>query len=371
MKILHVYKSFFPEVKGGVAEVIRQLCSAHIDQNIEHKILTLSSSSQVKVLNFDFAQVHCVPRHLSVSSCDISFAIFAEFKRLAAWADIIHYHFPWPLMDVLYFCLAAKKPSIVTYHSDILRQKFLFKLYSMLEQKFLHSVNKIIATSPNYLVTSKNLQKFSHKVSVIPIGIHQDTYPQPTTELMNNWQMKFKQPFFLFVGALRYYKGLHILLAAMQKIHYPLVIIGNGNCKYQLLKQVEQQKLFNVHFIGEVTDADKIALIQLSYALILPSHLRTEAFGVSLLEGAMYGKPLICCDIGTGTTFINIHQQTGLVASANNVSSLAQAMQAMISNPQQAQAMGKNAQDRFNKLFTSTKMAAAYAKIYQQLLSLT
>ena len=56
-----------------------------------------------------------------------------------------------------------------------------------------------------------------------------------------------------------------------------------------------------------------MALLALSYAILFPSHLRSEAFGISLLEGAMFGKPLISSEIGTGTTYINIDGKTGVV----------------------------------------------------------
>jgi glycosyltransferase involved in cell wall biosynthesis len=46
-------------------------------------------------------------------------------------------------------------------------------------------------------------------------------------------------------------------------------------------------------FVGAVEEEDKVALLELCYAVAFPSHLRSEAFGISLLEGAMYGKPMI------------------------------------------------------------------------------
>ena len=68
-----------------------------------------------------------------------------------------------------------------------------------------------------------------------------------------------------------------------------------------------------VAVLGALDDADKVALLTLCYAVAFPSHLRSEAFGISLLEGAMYGKPMISSEIGTGTSYINIDGETGLV----------------------------------------------------------
>jgi glycosyltransferase involved in cell wall biosynthesis len=71
-----------------------------------------------------------------------------------------------------------------------------------------------------------------------------------------------------------------------------------------------------------------------------PSHLRSEAFGISLLEGAMYGKPMISSEIGTGTTYINIDQQTGLVVPPSDPQALREAMRTLWDDPQLAQEMG-------------------------------
>ena len=64
------------------------------------------------------------------------------------------------------------------------------------------------------MATSVTLKKFSHKVSVIPYGLDEKSYPIPTPSRLEFWKNKFGSRFFLFVGAFRYYKGLHILIEA-------------------------------------------------------------------------------------------------------------------------------------------------------------
>lgn len=101
--------------------------------------------------------------------------------------------------------------------------------------------------------------------------------------------------------------------------------------------------------------------------MVLPSHLRAEAFGVSLLEGAMFGKPMISSEIGTGTSFVNIDKETGLVVSPSNSKSLAAAMDYLWKNPSEAMEMGWRAEERYWNLFTAEKMVKNYIKIYQEL----
>ena len=77
-----------------------------------------------------------------------------------------------------------------------------------------------------------------------------------------------------------------------------------------------------------------------------PSHLRSEAFGISLLEGAMFGKPMISSEIGTGTSYINIAGETGLVVPPNAPQALHEAMRQLWEHPEQAAQMGARAEER-------------------------
>ncbi|MEJ2610669.1 MAG: glycosyltransferase, partial [Candidatus Thiodiazotropha sp.] len=83
-------------------------------------------------------------------------------------------------------------------------------------------------------------------------------------------------------------------------------IAGAGPTERELKERVTRLGLNNVHLLGHVDDAEKVALMRLCRAVVFPSHLRSEAFGVTLLEGAIHSKPLISTEIGTGTSYINI-----------------------------------------------------------------
>ena len=129
----------------------------------------------------------------------------------------------------------------------------------------------------------------------------------------------------------------------------------------------KQLGLKNIIFLGKVSELDKFALLQQCFAFVFPSHLRSEAFGISLLEAAMYGKPLISCEIGTGTTYININQETGITLPPESPIALQQAMQRLWDHPNIAREMGVAAQARYNELFTSQKTTEQYVELYRML----
>ena len=171
----------------------------------------------------------------------------------------------------------------------------------------------------------------------------------------------------MFVGVIRYYKGLHILVEAAQGANYPIVIVGSGPIEQELKTQATQLGLRNIHFLGHLHDEDKVALLTLCLGVVFPSHLRSEAFGVSLLEGAMYGKPMISSEIGTGTTFINIADETGLVVPPGDPVALRQAMSYLWEHPEEAAGMGRRAEERYWKYFTADKMVNLYVQLYHEL----
>jgi len=352
---------------GGIEQVINQIARGANKLGVDTDVLSLTADRDARTIEIDGYQAHRARLDFQLASTGFSASAFLRFFQLAKKADVIHYHFPWPFMDMVHFVTRIKKPTLVTYHSDIIRQEHLLKLYRPLKRKFLASMDRIVATSPNYLATSDVLRIFSNKVSVIPIGLDKSTYPLPMPDRLKYWSEKFGPKFFLFVGVIRYYKGLHILVEAAQETNYPIVIVGAGPIEQELKAQAEKLSLKNIHFLGHLPDTDKVALLTLCYGVVFPSHLRSEAFGISLLEGAMYGKPMISSEIGTGTTFINIENETGLVVPPSDPLALRQAMRYLWEHPEIAAEMGKRAEDRYWNYFTADKMVEEYVKLYREL----
>ena len=368
MKVLHFYKAYLPNSVGGVEQVISQLALSSSSLGIDTEVLALSPTMVERTIKIDNHYVHRCRSNFEIASTPFSVSAFLRFRQLAKEADIIHYHFPYPFTDLLHFITRVNKPTVLTYHSDIVKQKYLLRLYKPLMNKFLGSVDRIVVTSLNYFKSSKVLTRFKDKVSVIPIGLDKSTYPIPSKDRLEYWQKKFGDKFFLFVGVMRYYKGLHILVEAARNSDYPIIIAGAGPIEKELKEQAKNLGINNIHFVGFVSDEDKVALLTLSYAILFPSHLRSEAFGISLLEGAMYGKPLISNEIGTGTSYINIDGETGVVLSLGNSSALRHAMDYLWNNPVIAKEMGVRAEVRYWDLFTADKMAKSYTDLYNSIL---
>jgi glycosyltransferase involved in cell wall biosynthesis len=371
MKVLHVYRTYFPDTQGGLEEVIRQICIGAGQNGVTSRVFTLSDEPYPAVLHRVEADVIRVRKTFEIASCGFALAGIRRFAREVGWADVVHYHYPWPFSDMMYLMAGRGKPSILTYHSDIVRQKFLFSVYKPLMTRYLGAMDKIVATSPNYFATSEVLGQFADKVEVIPIGLDEPSYPalNERNKDLDKVASHLGKDFFLFVGVLRYYKGLHILLEAMCGAPYKVVIVGAGPVESELKSQAKALGLDNVAFAGYVSDREKMALFQLCRGVVFPSYLRSEAFGVTLLEGAMSSRPLISAEVGSGSSHVNINELTGLVVPSGDSSALRAAMDELYQNEDKARIMGENARRRYEELFTGRLMGERYTRAYADVVS--
>ncbi len=369
MRILHFYKTSYPDSMGGVEQVVHQMAFGAAIQGVQVDVLSLTSSQDYSVIDIDGYRVHRVPLDFQIASTSFSYAAFAKFRELASRADIIHYHYPWPFMDLVHFLCLINKPNLVSYHSDIVRQRIWQKLYSPLKKIFLKQTDAIVSSSPNYMASSKVIQKYKTKTSVIPYGIYESLTSQADESLINKWKDLVPAKFFLFVGVHRYYKGLNFLIEAAKELDYPIFICGSGPLEKSLKKLVTKLNVRHIHFLGFVTNEDKNALMQLCYAIVFPSYLRAEAFGLSLLEAAMHGKAMISCEIETGTSYVNLDGVTGLVVPPRDPESLKEAMITFWNNPDKVKAMGSEARKRYLTHFTGELMMSNYMRLYNELLN--
>ncbi len=371
MRVLNVYRTYFPDPPGGLQEAIRQICLSTNALGISNSIFTLSPSPIPTLVLRPEAKVFRSRSWAAPASCDLGgFDSFIEFRRLAKDADLIHYFFPWPFADLLRE-VAPKKPMVITYISDIVRQQYLGKLYAPLMYRHLNAADAIVVNAPGYAQTSAVLQDsaLNPKLRQIPLGIDEKSYEAQTDDsIFQTLGFSKDEKFALFIGVLRYYKGLDSLLQAAKNVQERIIIAGSGPEEIKLKALVRELKLSNVVFAGQVSDQQKLSLLKACSLFILPSHLRSEAYGMVLVEASMFSKPMISCEIGTGTSYINQHNETGLVVEPNNPNALACAMNELMNSESTRATFGRAARQRYENLFSASAKGKAYAELFNEVL---
>lgn len=375
MKVLHVYRTYFPDPPGGLQEAVRQIARATARESVKSRIFTLSPRPAPEVIERPEGRVVRCRSWAAPASCDLGGpAAFSRFAELARWADVIHYQFPWPFADLLHRVVRPAAPAVMTYQSDIVRQRWLGRLYTPLMQRTLRDMAAVVATSPAYARTSPPLAAMadSGRLRVIPNGIDEASYAEALAaardiDIAQRYGLVAGR-YFLFVGVFRYYKGLHILLEAARHAGVTIALAGEGPERAALELQAAGMPPGRVRFLGQASEAEKCALIRDCRALVLPSHLRSEAFGMVLLEAAMLGRPMISCEIGTGTSFVNAHEETGLVVPPEDPIGLAGAMLRLKKDEALARRFGESARRRYEQLFSGAALGQAYGDLYRRVL---
>jgi rhamnosyl/mannosyltransferase len=206
------------------------------------------------------------------------------------------------------------------------------------------------------------------KVRIIPLGIEESSYPKAgDNAVFNRLGVEADEPYFLFIGVLRYYKGVQFLVRAAKTLGAKVVIAGSGPEGANLQALAATEGVGNVVFAGQVSDTEKVALLKRCLALVLPSHLRSEAYGMVLLEASMFGRPLISCEIGTGTSYVNAHEETGFVVEPQSPAALALAMNTLLNDDALSARMGVTARSRYEKLFSGPALGRAYADLFREI----
>jgi rhamnosyl/mannosyltransferase len=123
-----------------------------------------------------------------------------------------------------------------------------------------------------------------------------------------------------------------------------------------------------VHFLGQVEERELVALYRTADLMVLPSSERSEAFGLVQLEAMASGTPVVSTELGTGTSFVNRHGETGLVVPARNAEALRGAIAALLADSERRERMGQaglvRAQD-----FSAGCMLERILDLYEEVLA--
>lgn len=365
-RVLHVYKDFYP-VPGGIEGHIRDLTARLRALGIAASVLVTAPDRRTRWEVLFGVPVTKAGRLAELASTPISFRLCLELWR--SDADIYHLHFPYPLGEVAYL-LRPRGRLVITYHSDIVRQRTLLRLYRPLLGRLLRRADAILVTSPQYLVSSPFLRPVAAKCRVVPLGIDPGRFDAFDPDRVAAWRAKLGSPLVLFVGRFRYYKGLDCLVEALRLVPAArLALVGDGPEAPRLRRLVAEYGLGSrVAFLGALPDEELPALYRAADVYVLPATERSEAFGISLLEAMAAGLPVVTTELGTGTSHVNRHGETGLVVPPRNPGALAAALAELLADPQRRRAMGAAGRRRVEAEFTLDRMVAEVLRVYREVL---
>lgn len=366
-KILQLGK-FYP-IRGGVEKVMYDLMMGLSAQGVDCDMMCALSegASQTMALNEHARLIGC-HTWFKAAATMIAPDMILRLRKLCGEYDIIHVHHPDPMAALALGLSGFKGKVVLHWHSDILKQKTLLKLYKPLQKWLVRRADVIVGTTPVYVKESPFLQDCQHKVTYLPIGIHPMQEAQDEAEELRRLYPGKKIVFSL--GRLVPYKGFCHLIEAAKILgeDYVVLIGGTGPLRDELQGQIEKLGLEDrVKLLGFVPDGKLPAYFTACDLFCLSSVMKTEAFGIVQIEAMSLGKPVIATRIPqSGVSWVNAHGVSGLNASPCDAKDLAEKIKAVADDEHSYNKFCQGAAERYKQMFTKDMMIDNIRAIYSE-----
>lgn len=378
---------YYPPHVGGIENHVRDLARGlAAREGFEVQAIVANETRALAVERLEGVGVVRLPRMFAYASTPVcpmlpwamrraatlnsNAATGAAAERSSRTArNLIHLHFPYPWGEVSWLVNHYSVPTVLTYHSDIVRQERLLSFYKPILRRILQRVDLIIASSPNMVEHSEFLRPLAHKCRVVPLGIEVDRLaPSPAFDARaRQLREEHSRNIVLFVGRLVYYKGVDVLVRAMAQVGADLVLVGTGPLEPQLLALGADLGISDrLTFLRYLGDDDLAAWYRAADVLCLPSVARSEAFGLVQLEAHAAGTPVVSTTLPTGVPFVNRHNETGLTVPPGDAEALAAALNSLLQNDQLRRRLGRQALERARRDFSTSQMVARTVEVYQE-----
>jgi glycosyltransferase involved in cell wall biosynthesis len=388
LRVCHLGK-FYAPASGGIEThlqtlaqaqarlglAVEVLCVNHMDH--ERRDVTWKALARTRTLVEEDGAVRLrrVGRWASFARLDLCFGLGRRLRSLGPDEfDLLHLHVPNPTMILALYFSRPKLPVVITYHSDVIRQKALLFLQRPFENWVFRRAGGILATSPEYPRGSDYLRRFGDKTTVVPFGIDLDAYLNPSPEAMHCAEevRQYGQPLWLAVGRLVYYKGLDNAIRALAHVPGRLMIVGDGPLKANLEALAREVGVAErVIWRGRLGPTELVGAYHAATALWFPSVARSEAFGFVQIEAMACGCPVINTAIaGSGVPWVSRDGESGITIPVGDWQALAQAANRLWSDADLRHRLGQQARERACREFDADLMARRTVEVYHHALNL-
>jgi glycosyltransferase involved in cell wall biosynthesis len=373
LKVLHLGK--FDGDVGGIERHLRALLRA-MPPEIEVVNLVANDRGTTDERRNNCYSTFRVANFGSLASVALAPSMPAVARRLHRRYDfdLVHLHFPDPLGHFTAMTLPSNVRRVISWHSDIVKQRWALCLYSPILRSFVRDADALIGATPQHFATSSQIPpgKLGQIREVIPYGFDPDAFAtsdesrRKRDELLSE---RGDRPLILTVGRHVYYKGFDVLIRAMESIDADLWIAGRGPLTTSLVQLTALMGLTDkVKFLGFIPPPLLVAYYEACDVFCMPSVERSEQFGLVQLEAMYCGKPVVTTRLGTGVEYVTIDGETGLLVPPKDPAALAHALRTLLDNAALRAQMGAAGRRRVEEVFSVEQMVRKTVSVYQRVL---
>ena len=378
VRVLH-FGRFFNDNFGGIERHVMLLLE-ELNQrpNVRADNLVAADRLRSSVLNVANYTVYKTASFGVLASTAIAPLMVLQARRLIRQNNynLVHLHFPDPLTALCARFFPRDTPVIITWHGDVTRQKRLQKLLGPLVNPVLAGARVVVAATPAHFSSSTQLGAVAdeNRKHVIPFGLRLSDYAATPANQAAAARIRERHPgksLIFAVGRHIYYKGFEYLIRAMADLPDAVLLLGGRGPLTEELQQIARDTGApeRIVFAGRIPDEELVDYYYACDVYCMPSIAPSEAFGLVQVEAMACKKPVVCCELYNGVTYVNRHEETGLVAQPKDVAGLQAALRRLLENPELRRKYGEQGYRRAWDEFTTDRMATDMLALYRRVLA--
>jgi len=353
---------------GGLERHVRSLVDA-LSEDVDY--VNLVADRGVPIADFWKCPVVAAPslgKLASVYLCP-TMPLKARALHRRRRFDIAHLHLQDPMSHLAALALPATLPIVITWHSDIVAQRALLGPYRPFLKRLVARAAAVITQSPAHVASMPQLASLSRSDQrvTVPYGGEFTALRAPHPKVAE-LRRAFGSRIVFTLGRHVYYKGFDYLIRAMARVPESRLIIGGTGPLTELLRRVAREAgvAERTHFVGRVPETDLPAYYQACDVFCLPSVDPSESLGAVQVEAMACGKPVVCCDLRNGVTWVNRDGETGLVVPPRDPEALAAALARLLDDAALRARLGANAERRALAEFSLAALREQTLAVYRR-----
>jgi len=383
MKRILIFAAYFYPHVGGYEKIVYELSRRLVQRGYEIDILTCNTERALAYEELDGIHIYRLPSWNALNSlypipkpCPTSFKILLRLLRKNY--DVINTQTRFFITSFLglIFAKLKKTPLVHTEHGA--RHSIVpNKVIDLISRAYDHSIGALImkSASRNIGVSEAACEFLKHlgatSIRLVHDGIDTTIFKKKEdTNYRQKLDISNDAIVITFVGRLIYAKGVQDLISAFSKIkdtapNAKLLIVGDGPYRAELENLAHQTDCHSsILFLGQRNQDEVIDVLSTTDIFVNPSY--SEGLGISVMEAASVGLPIIATDVG-GTREIITTDKTGILVKAREVGQLAEELCRLCANAELREKLGKNARILAERKFNWDKITGEYIKLYTSL----
>ena len=370
LRILEI-SSCFPPSRGGVETFVNELSKRLALKGHDLTVVTSSRGAAAKFHRERVGRLEVIRFPEKWHMFEAPLVPKIAMSVLTREYDVVHVNGLNPTISdlAILFAKLRRKPVVLTYHNDAATSKWgrlgnlAGLVYGLFGVLVVDLADVVVCSTRSYAQTSIVLKHHMDKLKIVPLGVNAP--PEGSAGPPDHPERPER---LLFVGQLKDYKGVHILLDALNILigagnDITLDVVGSGQEAERLEAQAERLGLGRrVRFHGDAKQEDLARFYHQCDLLVLPSVSRREAFGLVILEAFSAGKPVVASDIPGVNEVTTLGG--GHLARPEDPLSLARAIGVALSTPDQAEKYRE-----FARLMSWDVVTSKYESTFNELIA--